>query len=763
MYQGARSGHTPKPAYFFRVIYAIILLCTFSVRAQTTAFTYQGKLADDGAPANGSYDFKFTLSDAATAGNAIGEEILISQQAVSNGVFTVTLNFGTQVFTGADRWLEIAVRTNGDASPHVVLSPRQPITAVPYAAYAMTPAGPQGPMGPKGDTGNQGPQGQAGNTGPQGPMGLTGPQGEQGMTGLTGPQGIQGIQGSQGIQGPRGLTFRGNWVSTDNYSIDDAVFNNGSAWIAKQANSNTTPVEGAHWTMLAQKGDTGLQGLQGAQGVQGIQGPQGPTGLTGAQGPQGEQGPTGMAGLQGPAGPPGTTTADGITSGTLSDARLSSNVALLSTSPTFTGTVTAAAFSGSGAGLSGVPGAQPWQVVGAATHQLQQNSSVLLTGDSLITTTLPSTPEIGSVIRIAASGNGIWKINQNAGQSILENHVAVRPDNTWIPTESNRSWYDIASSFDGSRAAAIVAGGQIYVSADSGTTWTARESSRQWRGIASSYDGMTLVAVGQSTRIYVSINGGTNWTARDSSRAWSSVTCSHDGTKMAASNSAGFLYVSSDSGVTWTETNISNDWQRVAMSGDGNKLIAVEADGNIHYSHNSGTTWTEATASFSGTPVTKWTDVAGSYDGTTWVACGKFSPSSSAVMMVSRDSGLTWSWLEYALSDSTRVDISADGMTLSGISTNGLGVGYSMNSGYTWSGYSIINAYPSSITSSPNGLMFYASYDGGKIYVNGKSYNSTAPGSAGALMGGKSAYVELLYTGNGQFIITKRVGTLIKI
>ena len=35
----------------------VIFFSTFAISAQTTQFTYQGKLTDGGTPANGQYDF----------------------------------------------------------------------------------------------------------------------------------------------------------------------------------------------------------------------------------------------------------------------------------------------------------------------------------------------------------------------------------------------------------------------------------------------------------------------------------------------------------------------------------------------------------------------------------------------------------------------------------------------------------------------------------------------------------------------------------
>jgi len=105
--------------------------------AQTTAFTYQGRLNDNGAPANGNYDLQFSLRDAVANGNQIGSSVTNAPVAVSNGLFTVTLNFGgANVFPGADRWLEIGVRTNGNVSAYTTLAPRQALTPTPYSLFA---------------------------------------------------------------------------------------------------------------------------------------------------------------------------------------------------------------------------------------------------------------------------------------------------------------------------------------------------------------------------------------------------------------------------------------------------------------------------------------------------------------------------------------------------------------------------------------------------------------------------------------------------
>lgn len=111
------------------------------VLAQDTAFTYQGRLDDAGAPASGSYDLQFAVYAAASAGSRLGNPLTNGATIVSNGLFAIRLDFGAETFSGADRWLELSVRTNGGTN-FTLLSPRQQITAVPYAITAGTVTGP---------------------------------------------------------------------------------------------------------------------------------------------------------------------------------------------------------------------------------------------------------------------------------------------------------------------------------------------------------------------------------------------------------------------------------------------------------------------------------------------------------------------------------------------------------------------------------------------------------------------------------------------
>jgi hypothetical protein len=112
----------------------VLLAGLHQAAAQGTKFTYQGRVHDGGAPANGSYDLKFSLFNVSGGGAAVAGPLTNSPVAISNGLFTVNLDFGPGIFNGTIYWLQIAVRTNGGAFTD--LSPRQELTPTPYAIYA---------------------------------------------------------------------------------------------------------------------------------------------------------------------------------------------------------------------------------------------------------------------------------------------------------------------------------------------------------------------------------------------------------------------------------------------------------------------------------------------------------------------------------------------------------------------------------------------------------------------------------------------------
>ena len=101
--------------------------------------------------------------------------------------------------------------------------------------------------------GGVGPQGPAGADGAAGPVGPSGPQGP------VGPRGGQGDPGPQGPTGTRGLNWKGAWSAGGNYAKDDAVYYNGSSYVAliNIGTSGAVPGVSANWDIVALKGASG--------------------------------------------------------------------------------------------------------------------------------------------------------------------------------------------------------------------------------------------------------------------------------------------------------------------------------------------------------------------------------------------------------------------------------------------------------------------------------------------------------------------------
>jgi len=126
---------------FVATVLALVLVCGNATGAPLgTAFTYQGALEEGGAPANGIFDLQLHLYAVAFGGTPL-QTLLKEDVPVSDGVFTVELDFGEdEVNDGDELWLGIEV-SEANAGVFTPLSPRQHLTAAPYALFARQAGG----------------------------------------------------------------------------------------------------------------------------------------------------------------------------------------------------------------------------------------------------------------------------------------------------------------------------------------------------------------------------------------------------------------------------------------------------------------------------------------------------------------------------------------------------------------------------------------------------------------------------------------------
>jgi hypothetical protein len=129
------TGNT-KRLITLSVVLLVSFGATVSGLAQGTAFTYQGRLTENGALANGAYDFQFNIFAANSGGSPLASTFSVNDLPVVEGMFTALLDFGSSVFNGADRFLEISVRAGNSSGQFRIVSPRQRVTPTPYAMVA---------------------------------------------------------------------------------------------------------------------------------------------------------------------------------------------------------------------------------------------------------------------------------------------------------------------------------------------------------------------------------------------------------------------------------------------------------------------------------------------------------------------------------------------------------------------------------------------------------------------------------------------------
>jgi len=566
-----------KSVYFSCIAVFFLFFTGNTVLGQGTAFSYQGQLSSGGSPANGTYNFIFTLFPGAATNETVPGTIAIgsvtnSHVTVNNGLFMTTLDFGPGIFTGSNYWLQINVEAITDTT-FTALQPLQPVLPVPYAIFANSASNLVGQL----------PASQLSGTLP-----ATAFAGYTNTVALT--------NGANLFAG----TFYGNGSAVTNVNATNLVGMLNDAQLPGNAallNVNQTFATGFTNTFNGVNIFTNLYGNSFSGSFFGN-------------------------GLVGWIVVPGTTVTASIDTGYL-----------LTNSQMVTVSLPATAHAGDIVRIA-CAGASGWKLSEAANQYIIGNflsygEAWYMSGAPAGAWTSIASSADGTKLVATTSTSGAIYTSDNTGQTWLSSSPATA------------SWNACASSADGTQLyAAAGSGGYIYYSTNSGSSWPSTAvvpgsdvTGSSWTSLACSSDGTRVVAGTSTGYLYTllnkalitqngpykpvmsvassangtylaaatfdgtlefSDNSGTSWTgAGNSSTDWSAVACSADGSKMAAAVSNGTIYVSSNFGVNWSSTPApTEDWTSIASSADGSKLVAVAAKGGIFTSPNWGATWT---------------------------------------------------------------------------------------------------------------------------------------------------------------------------
>jgi hypothetical protein len=455
--------------------------------------------------------------------------------------------------------------------------------------------------------------------------------------------------------------------------------------------------------------------------------------------------------------------------GTVADARLSGNVALLNTNQTFTGANSFTNFGNSFTGSFFGNGLVGWIATNGPSFQAVIDHGYVLTNSVLTTVVLPASANVGDIIRVTGAGAGGWRVLANATQSIIGNFVSYL-NSIWFESAGfSGNAVGLAASADGSRMYAVSqtsgSGGGAYYSGDAGHTWTqASGFSGTYNAVACSADGRKAFALGNNVSyIEITTNGGLTWfdvVFTASGLPWTAVACSADGTRVVAAADADFIYYSGNTGATWskyaTTGGSAYHWSSFAWAANGLTVYASlnsTATGGIYASANAGTNWSLISLS----PALHWTALAASADGTR--IAGTVSPggiyvstnSGTSFPITSAPNSLAWQCLA-ASADCTRIVAGASNGLI--YATANLGLNWSPIAGTT-------NAAWACLAASDDGTKLAAGINTAGGYLNySAAAAQTTTVTNGFLTGSQGAAVELQYIGNNQFMPVSSTGVL---
>jgi hypothetical protein len=528
------SKYNPVKRHFFAVL--LFCLTVLQAGAQGTAFSYQGKLNDGGSPATGSYDLRFAVFSAVTNGIQNSAYLTNTATGVSNGLFSVTLDFGAGIFTGSNYWLDVSVRTNGGAG-FTALVPRQPILPVPYAIFANSASNLLGVLTAAQFSGN-----------------LPASQVAGGSTNTVNFTNLNNLFSG---------TFTGGGASLSNLNASQLT----TGTVADTRLSANVPLLNANQTF------TGANEFDGANTFSNWN-----NSFTGSFFGNGLVGwiVTNSATVQA-ARDHGYTLAAPV----LTTVTLPANASLTN------GDIVRI----SGAGGGG------WLVKPNSGQSITGNFAAYTNAVVTKRTKLTSATTLGVAASadgalIYAVGNdltGVWG-STDAGDNWSQ------LNNTTLPAGSYQS---VACSANGRIVYAEPASsGNIQKSTDAGANWTDTGIGRSGQFIACTADGGTLFSTNvacsgngtyrarlSGSTITISTNSGASWGVSVTAPA-AGVSClaaSGDCTRLVAGTSSGMLYATANQGANWTALTISNQvWSAVWLSADGSHLAgAVNGSGGV--------------------------------------------------------------------------------------------------------------------------------------------------------------------------------------
>ena len=541
-----------------RLVWAVLFLAAaLNLPAQGTAISYQGRLNDSGAPANTNYDFRFAVFDAPTGGTNVSVWLTNSAVPVSNGLFTVTLDFGPGVFNGSingsNDWLDISVRAIG-VTNFTTLTPRQPILPVPYALFATSASNVLGALPISGTYSNTVNFSNGTNT-------FTGTFTGNGgnLTNLNASQiaggtladarlsgnvdllnASQTFTGAKTFDGTNTFNGNGNYFGTNYYNSTTAVISYGTG---NYYGVNT----------FSNNGNTFVGSFFG----------------------------NGLVGWV------------PISSIALQAAR---DHGYMLTSPSLTTVTLPATASLTPGDIIRVSGA------GAGGWLVQENSGQAILGNFA--------SYRNNFLLAGATGNDWRRIvcssdatRMYASGNLTANSVYYSTDfgHSWSPTTiTGSSWFALACSANGNTIFAAPTGGgsPIQVSSNGGLTFAnlAGSGTATWNAIACSADGTKFIgSLAGSNPLYYWVNGTFSVSGLGSAN-WSAVACSGDGNNLAAAiSSSASIGVSTTGGSTWNFVAAPGNCTALAAAATGQKLVAAWF-GGIATSTNFGTTWTVTSA-----------------------------------------------------------------------------------------------------------------------------------------------------------------------